>query len=125
MKRIFKSILTLAAAFFISKSEAKISEVNNRVVKIRAALIQQVEESENTEPNELITYFQTKHGLDNIINSSLGLNNWNNWLKSNWNNWLKSTWNNWSNYSSPNWNNWLKSNWNNWSKSTWNNWMKF
>ena len=105
MKRIFKSILTLAATFFISKSEAKISEVNNRVVKIRAALIQQVEVSENSEAKELITYLQTKHDLDKIINSSVG-----------WNNWLKSTWNNWSKNSLPNWNNWLKSNWNNWMK---------
>lgn len=108
MKRIFKSILTLAATFFISKSEAKISEVNNRVVKIRAAIIQQVEVSGNSEAKELITYLQTKHDLDNIINSSVGWNNWNNWLK--------STWNNWSKNSLPNWNNWLKSNWNNWMK---------
>lgn len=108
MKRIFKTILTLAASLFISKSEAKISEVNNRVVRIRVALSQQVNVKQNTEADNLISYLQSKHDLNNAINSSV---TW-----PNWNNWLKSTWRNWNKNSLPNWNNWLKSNWNNWMK---------
>ena len=108
MKRIYKTVLALAASLFITKTEAKISEVNNRVVRIRFALIQQVESKQNDKAENLITYLQAKHDLDSSINSSVA------WI--NWNNWLKSTWNNWSKNSLPNWNNWLKSNWNNWMK---------
>ena len=71
MKRIYKTVLALAASLFITKTEAKISEVNNRVVRIRFALIQQVESKQNDKAENLITYLQAKHDLDSSINSSV------------------------------------------------------
>ena len=106
MKRIFKTALAIASSLFISKAEAKNSEINNRVVRIRAELSQQMTNEKSASSDKLINYLELKHDLYCSIDASV---NWNNW-----NNWLKSTWNNWSKNSLPNWNNWLKSNWNNW-----------
>jgi hypothetical protein len=113
MKRIFKNVIAIAASLFVFKSEAKNSEINNRVIRIRSAISEQVTNEKNTSAERLITYLEAEHDLTNTINTSA---NWNNWNWNNWNNWLKSTWNNWSKNSLPNWNNWLKSNWNNWMK---------